>query len=111
MKEQTEKSGLAVGSMALGAIAGAIAAILFAPKSGRETREDIKDTLTRIKDETAEKLSEMKDLTMETYHSTVDSVLQSYKDAKEITEEQAGEIKADLQKGYEDVKQARSKAK
>jgi gas vesicle protein len=34
--------GLALGA-AIGAVAGVITGILFAPKSGKETREDIKD--------------------------------------------------------------------
>lgn len=39
----SEKSkGLAIGA-AIGAVAGVLTGILFAPKSGKETRQDIKD--------------------------------------------------------------------
>jgi gas vesicle protein len=40
--------GLAVGA-AIGAVAGVVTGILFAPKSGKETRQDIKDTAEKMK--------------------------------------------------------------
>lgn len=104
--QESEKSGIAIGSLALGAIAGAIAGLLFAPKSGRETRGEIADTLTTIKDEIAVRLSELKDITQDTYHSVVDSVVQVYQDTREITDEQAVKIKSDLDKGYDEIKKA-----
>ncbi len=42
-----KKSGLGLG-VALGAAAGAIAGILFAPKTGKKTREDIKNAARTI---------------------------------------------------------------
>lgn len=39
--------GVAVGA-ALGAVIGVITGILFAPKSGKETRQDIKDTAVKV---------------------------------------------------------------
>lgn len=105
----TAKSGIALGSLALGAIAGAIAGILFAPKSGKETRDEITDTLTKVKDEVAVRLSELKDITQETYHNVVNSVVQAYHDTRELTDEQASQIKSDLNEGYEDIKKASNK--
>lgn len=40
--DKKERKGLAIGA-ALGAVAGVVTGILFAPKSGKETRQDIKD--------------------------------------------------------------------
>lgn len=40
---------LAIGA-AIGAVAGVITGLLFAPKSGEETRKDIADTATKAKD-------------------------------------------------------------
>ena len=46
--------GFAVGA-AIGAVAGVLTGILFAPKSGRETRQDIKDsaqkTVSKVEEE------------------------------------------------------------
>ena len=46
---------LAVGALVAGA-AGYVAGILTAPKSGKETRQDIKDKAEDVKDEAAAKL-------------------------------------------------------
>ena len=43
----------------LGALLGAIAGILFAPKSGKETREDIKKQAGRAKSETEKQLKQL----------------------------------------------------
>ena len=53
--------GFATGA-AIGAVVGVVAGILFAPKSGKETRQDIKDTGAKV----AEKLqTEAKNLQLE----------------------------------------------
>lgn len=53
--------GFATGA-AIGAVAGVLVGILFAPKSGKETRQDIKDTGTKV----AEKLqAKARDLQLE----------------------------------------------
>lgn len=107
----TPKSGISMGALALGVIAGAIAGILFAPKSGKETREDIKETLTRVKDDITVKLAELKEVTEEAYHDVVNTVVEGYKGAKALTVEEAGEIKADLAKGYDNLKQAAKRSR
>ena len=45
--EKQEKKGLAIGAV-IGAVAGVITGILFAPKSGKETRQDIKNTAIKV---------------------------------------------------------------
>jgi gas vesicle protein len=44
---QEKNKGLAVGA-AIGAVVGVVTGILFAPKSGKETRQDIKDTAAKV---------------------------------------------------------------
>jgi gas vesicle protein len=48
------KGKFAIGAL-LGAAAGFVAGILTAPKSGKETREDIKDTAVKAKNTAVEK--------------------------------------------------------
>ena len=48
--------GLLIGFIA-GSAVGAIVALLYAPKSGKEMRADIKEKASDLKDEVAEKLS------------------------------------------------------
>lgn len=49
---------IAVGAVAAGLI-GYVAGVLTAPKSGKETREDIKNTATKAKREAEKKLKEL----------------------------------------------------
>jgi gas vesicle protein len=108
-----EKSGLAIGSLVIGAIAGAIAGILFAPKSGKETRGDLKDTLTQVKDDVASKIADLniQELTQNAYQAVVNTVLQTYEDAKKLSLDEVRNIRSDLDKGYEEIKEAATKAR
>ena len=53
-----ENRASAAKTMALlfigGAVLGAVAGVLFAPKSGKETREEIKDYVVKVKKEVAD---------------------------------------------------------
>lgn len=52
MKVSVEKAGVALLSVAtLSAVAGVIAGILIAPKSGAETRKDLKEKASKIKEQ------------------------------------------------------------
>ncbi len=64
--DKKEKKGLAIGA-AIGAVLGVIGGILFAPKSGKETRADIKNSAVtvadKLHDEAEELLAKAKSLT------------------------------------------------
>src|SRR4051812_40839947 len=55
-----DKRGFLEGAL-IGAVIGAVAGVLLAPKSGRETREDIKRKTHEISDATRRKLNSAKD--------------------------------------------------
>ncbi len=111
MNDNQQKSGLALGSLALGAIAGAIAGVLLAPRSGKETRDEIKDTLTRMKDEIAAKVSELKEVTEPAYQAVVETVVKTYQEAKNFTADDAASIIADLKQGYDEVREAMNRTR
>ena len=94
-----------IEGIAVGTVAGAIATILLAPKSGQETRDEIKAHLGEIKDRIAQELGKMEKLTKEKYAEVVRAVIAEYETAKKITVEEAKEIEARLHDGYEAIKE------
>ena len=75
------ESGGGLGSFVLGALVGAGLALLFAPQSGRETQEEIKDQARKLRSAAEERvrdahrhLEERFEVAKEGVHARVDSV-------------------------------------
>lgn len=100
MKKQSK--GIVIGATA-GLVAGAIAGILLAPKSGKETRADIARYVHEMKDKIAEELTQISDMTQETYNGVVDKVVKVYELGKKITTEDAADIRKRLDDNYDEV--------
>lgn len=81
------KKNWALGAVIAG-VAGYVAGILTAPKSGKETRKDIKDTAVKTKAEAEKKLKEL--------HSELDDLIAKGKD-------KAKDLKKDAKKGMDDA--------
>jgi len=92
--------------MVIGAVIGATAGLLFAPKRGEETRKALMKNLEKIKDEIADKLSHVGKMTKEKYDEIVDKTINSYCEAKELTDEEAENMKNKLHDNYEKIKKA-----
>lgn len=75
--------------LAIGALAGLVMGLLTAPKSGKETREDIKRKAGEVKDETVRKAKDAKDKANQFVGSTRKKVDEAVDDAKD----KAGELK------------------
>lgn len=69
-----EKRQTSLGSFLLGAAAGALTALLFAPKSGEETQQDIRDGVRRLRDEAETRLTTIRGDIERHYESTRDEV-------------------------------------
>ena len=93
-----------------GALFGLITGILFAPKSGRETRENIKTVYDEISERISAELSQMKDVSKETYDRVVNSAVSAFQETKKITTQEAEAIKKDLKDGYVRIKDIHQKA-
>ena len=72
----------------LGAVAGAIAGVLLAPKSGKETYADLKKWTTNFKKEIAKRSATVKNLSQKKYDEIVDMVAKEYKVAKKFQEKE-----------------------
>ncbi len=80
MKDKTKK--FAIGAV-VAAVAGYIAGILTAPKSGKQTRKDIKDQALKTKSEAEKKLKQL--------HSELDDLLNQAKSSAHKLQKEAGE--------------------
>lgn len=89
----------AIGA-ALAGLVGFIAGILTAPKSGKETREDIKNTANRVVSEAEKQLKKI--------HSEMNVVIE---DAKELLQGKSGKAKEDVGKAIEAVKEKQVKVR
>jgi gas vesicle protein len=91
--------------IALGAVAGAIAGLLLAPKSGRDTREAIRAELVELNGKLVGRLETLEDFTRETYAEAVATVIAECAAARKIPADQIRELEAQLKDGYEAVRQ------
>ena len=99
---EKQSKGIIIGAT-VGVLAGAIAGILLAPKSGKETRADITNYIHEMKDKIAEELSKAGNVTLETYNGIVEKIVKVYKMEKKITGEDAKDIQEKLDKNYDKV--------
>ncbi len=98
------KKDFAAG-IAAGAVFGALAGILFAPKSGQETREDVKQFVEHSKEKIASKVKEVRDLTREQYDRIVDIVVDEGGKTVDVAKEDLSQLKSDLKARYDAVKE------
>lgn len=100
-----KEKDLLIGA-SVGAIAGVIAGLLFAPKSGKETRADLVKHLHEMKDKIAKELDKAGKVTKETYDKIVDKIVKVYEVEKKITPADAKDVIAKLKNNFEEVKKA-----
>jgi gas vesicle protein len=97
--------GIIIGT-SLGVLAGAIAGVLLAPKSGKETRADIAGYVTEMKDKIAAELHKAGKVTKEAYAAIVSKIVKVYEVEKKITSEDAKDIMEKLDNNFEEIKKA-----
>ena len=105
--------------LVFGLAAGAVAGILLAPKSGEETREDLKkfavdlgekisDKYTQVKAEVEKRLTELKatgkDIDWNVYKSMVNEVLNEFRKDGEVTAEVAEKMGKQLGNDWSTIK-------
>ena len=103
-----KSEGVLIGA-AVGVVAGAIAGILFAPQSGKETRHDIVKYLHEMKDDIAKEISKAGNVTKDKYDQIVKRVVAVYEKEKKITTDEAKEIKEKLEKNFHKVEKVAKK--
>lgn len=89
--------------LVIGMVAGIATGIMIAPKSGKETREQIAGTISKMKNDLSEKLNKTKDVTKATYGDIVEEVVSTYEQNKEITKDQAKKIRIILSDAAKEI--------
>ena len=92
-----------VAGVAFGAVLGALAGVLLAPKSGKETREDISKYVSTTKEDLAKKLHQMKNVTKAEYDKMVDMVTEEGGATWNIAREDVDQLRKDLKERYDAV--------
>ena len=118
-KNKGNVAGKVAAGVAVGTLVGAAAGVLLAPKSGKETREDIKKLAKKTKDqsiklfEKAKKEVEKKLMNVkkagkkidgEEYKKIVAEIVDSFKDSGEVTSEAAKKLGEQLKEDWGRVK-------
>ena len=88
--------------MALGLLTGAVIGILFAPKSGKETRDDIKNFVIETKNKIADKLSHLKKISQEKYEQIVDETIDQ--NGSKMEQADIDQIKKEIKMNYDRIK-------
>lgn len=109
------KNKWAVGAL-FGAIAGFAAGILTAPKSGKETRGDIKKAASQTKDKVVEEAGKVRESAAKTagdvkrkVEAAAHEVAHKAKDVAEDTAERAGDLKGRTQQAVEGARKGFAK--
>ena len=83
---------------------------LFGPK-GKENRTKVKGWTLKAKGEVLEKIEKLEDISEETYHNIVDSVMKKYKSLKSTTEEETEKLEKELKQRFAHVAKDLDKTK
>jgi gas vesicle protein len=90
------------------AIGGALG-VLFAPKSGKQTRQDLKKAYRATSKDIAKRINDLEDMSQLKYDQIVDAVVNEYQKLDPITQEQIKTLKTTLQEKWNEVAEAQSK--
>lgn len=89
-----------LAGMVAGALVGVMAGILFAPKSGKVTRKELKRVSDRVGKEIIKRADKFENLTEEKYHQILEEVSGVVRKAKKMKAEDLQEIIDDFKKRW-----------
>jgi gas vesicle protein len=102
-----ERSGGGIGSFILGAACGAVLALLFAPSSGAETRQEIGRRARRLREAAEDRLEDLQEAVESGYERTKASVEAGLQRARVSIDERRLEARDTVQAGKAAVRTAR----
>jgi gas vesicle protein len=102
-----EKKGGGAGAFLMGALFGAGVALLLAPRSGRETREEIRAGVTRLRDRAGETVRDLQDTVADTIDGVrgeVNDRLDAAREAFEAGRRAARQTRRDMEHKVQDAR-------
>lgn len=87
----------------IGLLVGAIIGVLFAPKSGKETRQEMKKFAEDLNSKILKKMGRLKDFSEEKYKEVVDEIAEDYRGLN-LSQEQKNAIGEELRNCYASIK-------
>ena len=81
------ETGAILGSLFVGALAGAVAALLLAPQSGKETREQLADEAEKLKEEIEKYASDFSDKAKQAKADLEDKLKRTEAQLRDVEEE------------------------
>lgn len=103
-----ERSGSGMAPFVWGALMGAAAALLFAPKTGAETQRDLKERATKLRELAEEKVGELQDSFQDALDQGREQVGKKFETAKRSVEEGRSKAQQAIDAGKKAAKAART---
>jgi len=103
-----EKNGGGVGDFLLGALIGAGVALLFAPRSGRETRADISRRARAAQDRVRDVATGMTDQVVDTFETARSRIEEQIESARTAIVTKKEQVTRAMEAGREAAQQART---
>ena len=97
------------GAFLLGGVAGAAVALLYAPKSGRETRKDIAKTARRIKKETINVVEDAIDSINDFAGDVKDRITDIVETGRDLSDNAKKEIIKNLENGQKVIEKQKKR--
>lgn len=93
MTDHKKSAGKFVLASLLGAVAGAIGGLLFAPQSGKETREDIAQLAGKITKQVKTGINDTKDKVKEVFGNVTEEAVEKYKEIRSTIVDKVAALK------------------
>jgi gas vesicle protein len=101
-------SGGGMGTFLWGALLGAGAALLLAPRSGEETQDQIRDRVQRIRTAAEDRVNEVRDSVTDSVSRTRDRIQDQIDTVRDTVESRADRARSALDTGRRAARDARS---
>jgi gas vesicle protein len=85
-----------ISGILIGGAVGAVAALLMAPKSGKELRKDLQKWYKLMEKDVDSTLTRVKSVSQSTYKATVDKVIAAYDKVKDLSKDDLEKIREQL---------------